>query len=261
MNIMRTIERVLASEERQGPSKSNGRLLLAEDHDINQILIKAMTERLGYKTEVAVDGADAVAKIDHSLTADDPFDLVLMDIQMPVMDGFQATRMIRTSGVRASILPIVAISAKADRQDIDLCLAAGMQAHIAKPVIIGSMKSVLDCWIKPKKSGFCASNFNSFKPNTKVNLLDGKLGQKYLIRKKEVALCVANLVREEDYSDARLQETADHLHKLAGTAAMFGDAELGIKAKDFENGLTVWKIDERPKKIKLAVADFLKAAQ
>ena len=227
-------------------------LLLVEDHDINQILISAMTERLGYETTLAIDGADAVAKIDAAAQAGNPFDLVLMDVQMPVMDGFQATRMIRTSGITPESLPIIAITANAFSDDIEGCLAAGMQAHIAKPVMIDKLKAILETWIP---SGDPEPDISPNPP-----LLNGDLGDKYRERKDEVLLCLTSLVRAATYTEDELREAAEHLHKLAGTAALFGEEDLGIKAKMIENGIRQWKVEDRPKQLLVAVSDFLRAA-
>lgn len=125
----------------------NGKILLAEDHDINQILIVEMIKRLGYQTVLAVNGEDAVEKVEAAAKEKTPFDLVLMDVQMPVMDGFEATKSIRQKGYSKEQLPILAITANAYSEDIEHCLQSGMQGHIAKPVMIDNLKSSLNSWL------------------------------------------------------------------------------------------------------------------
>lgn len=121
------------------------RILVAEDHDVNQVLIGEMLTRLGYEYELAIDGAEAVAMIRKAEFAENQYDLALMDLQMPYVDGFKATRMVREQGIDAKSLPIIALTANAFEQDIERCFEAGMQAHLAKPLAIEALrKTVLD---------------------------------------------------------------------------------------------------------------------
>ncbi|AMO72165.1 response regulator [Sphingorhabdus sp. M41] len=236
-------------------STAKARLLLVEDHDVNQILIQAMTKRLGYETELASDGTEAVAQISQSISNDKPFDLVLMDIQMPFMDGYEATRIIRTSGISEEILPIIAITANAYGDDIRNCLEAGMQAHIAKPVDISILESVLKHWIKPKQP-----DDNSSAAKEAKSELSEDLVKRFRLRKEETISAVIGLVRKGTFSEGEIRKIQDELHKLAGTAAMFGEAELGEQAKLLEDGLSEWQIEEFPQKMQNALHDFLKAA-
>lgn len=224
-----------------------GYLLLVEDHDINQILIKEMTERLGYQTDLAVDGADAVAKVDSARAENSPFDLILMDIQMPGMDGYQATRMIRASGISKYCLPIVAITANTDKMDIARCFASGMQDHIAKPVIIDELRRVLS-----KRIPQPMSKISMREQPGKMDNISEALASRYLARKNEAFSTMDSIIRTNTFWDHELREISDHLHKLAGTAAMFGEAELGTQALVFENGIATWRVSERSDKIRQA---------
>ncbi len=102
------------------------RVLLAEDNVVNQKLASLMLQKLGHEVVVAADGRRAC-----ELVAQDEFDLVLMDMQMPDMGGIEATRRIRDAGYR---LPIVAMTANAMDADRDRCIATGMNGFLAKPV-------------------------------------------------------------------------------------------------------------------------------
>jgi two-component system sensor histidine kinase/response regulator len=105
-------------------------ILLAEDNFVNQRLAVRLLERRGHNVTVAADGGEALALLKHS-----KFDLVLMDVQMPVMDGFEATAAIRLQEASSgSRLPIIAMTAHAVQGDHERCLAAGMDAYIAKPI-------------------------------------------------------------------------------------------------------------------------------
>ncbi len=129
------------------------RVLLAEDHDINRMLATAMLERLGATVVHAPDGAAAITAVEEAARTDAPFDLVLMDMQMPVLDGVEATRALRAAGHDPARLPIVALTANAYADDVALCIAAGMQAHLAKPLRIPDLKQVLDRWGNNRRAG------------------------------------------------------------------------------------------------------------
>jgi signal transduction histidine kinase/CheY-like chemotaxis protein len=105
-----------------------GRVLLVEDNVINQKLATVLIERLGYANDLAADGAQAVA-----LAAQRPYALILMDVQMPVMNGFEATRAIRSGGGVNAKTPIIALTANAMQSDKDACFAAGMNDFLTKP--------------------------------------------------------------------------------------------------------------------------------
>jgi len=135
-------ERALVSEAGQailrgeaapaGASKrgSGAKLLLVEDNLVNQKVVLAILRKKGYQIEVANDGREALAKLN---AAEVPYQLVLMDVQMPVLDGLEATRSIRRN-TRWARLPIVAMTAHAMNGDRERCLQAGMDAYISKPV-------------------------------------------------------------------------------------------------------------------------------
>tara|TARA_R110001599_G_scaffold61466_3_gene171100 strand:- start:55136 stop:57427 length:2292 start_codon:yes stop_codon:yes gene_type:complete len=131
-----------------GPEKTKivKRVLVAEDHDVNQVLIGEMLTKLGYDYELAVDGAEAVAMIRRADVAEKQYDLVLMDLQMPFVDGIKATYMVRGHGIDANTLPIVALTANAFDQDVDRCIKAGMQAHLSKPLAIDDLRTAVLKW-------------------------------------------------------------------------------------------------------------------
>ena len=113
-------------------SFSGSRILLAEDIEINQEIVMAILEPLELDLVCANDGQEAVELFSQSKT---PFDLIFMDIQMPIMDGFKATKEIRSSGVfNAETIPIIAMTANAFKEDIEKCIEAGMNDHIGKPI-------------------------------------------------------------------------------------------------------------------------------
>ena len=123
------------------------RILVAEDNDINREIISMMLEKLGLTIDMAVNGQDALDQFTQSLPGN--YSMILMDIQMPVMDGLEAARRIRASGhPNGAAIPIVALSANAFDEDAQRSLNAGMQAHMAKPVDMRELKRLLIKYIK-----------------------------------------------------------------------------------------------------------------
>jgi CheY-like chemotaxis protein len=118
------------------------RILVAEDNPVNQQLARAMLLRLGFQTDVAGNGQEAVESV---MTV--PYDLVLMDCQMPVMDGFEATKMIREREGTSRHTHIVAVTANAMEGDRERCIAAGMDDYLAKPFRAGDLRRVLGRWL------------------------------------------------------------------------------------------------------------------
>ena len=125
---------------------SIARILVAEDNLINQKLAVRMLEKLGYQSDVVENGQEALAALDRVSYA-----MVLMDCQMPLVDGLEATRLIRENERRQSMpsfhIPIVALTANAMSGDRDRCLAAGMDDYLTKPVRKEQLKGILDRWI------------------------------------------------------------------------------------------------------------------
>jgi PAS domain S-box-containing protein len=114
------------------------RILVAEDVAVNQKLILAMLERLGYRADVAANGFEVLGALERQ-----PYDLVLMDVQMPDLDGLDATRRIRQRWPGAEGPRVIALTANAMTGDRELCLAAGMDDYLAKPVQAGELQAAL----------------------------------------------------------------------------------------------------------------------
>jgi len=126
-------------------SINGARILLVEDNDLNQEVAIALLTDAGFIVDLAENGLLALDKLENA-----DYDIVLMDMQMPVMDGVTATKEIRTQA-RFQSLPIVAMTANAMQGDRERCLAAGMNDHIPKPIEPEYLWKVLLKWIKPRK--------------------------------------------------------------------------------------------------------------
>jgi signal transduction histidine kinase/DNA-binding response OmpR family regulator len=139
-----------AADDPAVPAGGGGRALLAEDNEINTLLARTLLEQLGFDVVCVVDGEEAVAA-----AATKDFDVILMDVQMPVMDGLEATRLIRSAEGPARHTPIVAMTANASRNDRERCMSAGMDDFVAKPINVALLVTVLQRLFDPEVDAEC----------------------------------------------------------------------------------------------------------
>ncbi len=123
----------------QGQGQYQGKVLVVEDNVVNQQVAKRFLERLGLEVQIAENGQRAV-----EICAQDAFGLILMDVQMPVMDGLAAARAIRGRDGANRTVPIIALTASAMTDELERCTAAGMNGLLAKPLEIGRLREILD---------------------------------------------------------------------------------------------------------------------
>lgn len=140
---LRLIEapKVVPASGLHGGSLEGARILLVEDNELNQLLAGSILEQQGCIVRVAVTGADALERLRN-----EPFDCVLMDMQMPGMDGLTATRRVREEGLQAGI-PIIAMTANVMATDQQACLDAGMDDFVGKPFVIHDLLGTLRKWV------------------------------------------------------------------------------------------------------------------
>lgn len=211
------------------------RILLAEDNEINQALIRATAARLGLALDIANNGSEAVARAEAAAQAGAPYDLILMDIQMPVLDGIGATQRLRGMGFSAETLPIVALSANVYQNDIDACFAAGMQAHLAKPVRREALESAIVTWARRTAGTFHPAQAPVAEAPSEP--LPPALFARYAERRRALAdaLRAFDLAAADDAQE--IATLLADIHKLAGTAGHFGDSATGDAARATERAM------------------------
>jgi PAS domain S-box-containing protein len=210
-------------------------ILLVEDIDINQELITEMLQRLGHKVELAENGKVALDLAARLEVEPDSWDMILMDVQMPVMDGLTATRAIRALGGRATTIPIVALTANAFAVEIQECSDAGMNDHVAKPSGLAQLKQMVDLWGNVAQSPAPVVGFAGADIGCVADRFDARLRKST----DRLAELVAQLpeVSNSDTALTMLREAASIAHVLAGTAGMFGRASLGKVAQQVDADL------------------------
>ena len=152
INCINTCLGAVTEEEKKAAAEQNNydfegcRLLLVEDVDVNREIVSVLLEETKIEIDIAENGIEAVEKFD---VYGDKYDLVFMDIHMPLMGGYEATRKIRTSAQEsAKKVPIIAMTANAFKEDIERCLECGMNDHISKPIDRNFMLEKMKLWIK-----------------------------------------------------------------------------------------------------------------
>ncbi len=141
----------------QLPSSSKPRILIAEDNVVNQKVTRHQVEMLGYLADVVANGWEVMEALSRIR-----YDVVLMDCQMPELDGYQATARIRDAetqrsrdGFAPDRIPIIAITANVIARDREMCLAAGMDDYISKPTDVETLRWLLDHWTKSNRVSLC----------------------------------------------------------------------------------------------------------
>jgi len=122
--------------------------LLVEDNPVNQKVVVAILGKKGYRIDIANHGREAIEKLEG---AEAPYDLVLMDVQMPVLDGLETTRLLRRNP-KWEEAPIIAMTAHAMSGDRERCLEAGMSAYISKPVQPANLVSTVERYLEATAS-------------------------------------------------------------------------------------------------------------
>lgn len=126
---------------------ARGKALLVEDNPINQMVAGAMLRKTGLEVELAENGIVALKRLKHT-----QFDMVFMDVQMPVLDGIDTTKIIRMLSADRARVPIIAMTANAMKEDAERCYAAGMDDYLAKPIKTQSLSAKVELWLSSPNS-------------------------------------------------------------------------------------------------------------
>lgn len=250
---------------------SGSRILLVEDNELNQEVALELLRNVGFIVDLAVNGKIALEKI---RAAD--YDIVLMDMQMPVMDGQTAVREIRQDP-RFKNLPVVAMTANVTQNDRDLCLASGMNDHVAKPIEPGKLWQALLKWIPARQAPPAAQKAQSpavadvVLPvgieglDTVIGLsrMDGRMPlylsilRKFVVGQKDTATAMRMALESDNFDEAgRLA------HTLKGVAGTIGAQALQKLAERLESAIKDdhprQEIDTRLDEITLPLTSLLK---
>ncbi|HHQ4893383.1 TPA: response regulator [Aeromonas veronii] len=212
------------------------RVLLAEDNRVNQQLIIEYLRRVDAVVCVVSNGREAVERV-----AEQPFDVILMDLQMPVLDGLDATRQIRKM-VDKHDVPIIALTASAMPGDKERCLGVGMNGYVTKPVSKLDLYNNLLQWVKPQ--GMEQAGIMEVKPPDMIGILDLQDALKRLEQDKEALQILFKLFMSEHKDDLweirsalRRQQpevASKLLHTLKGVSANISAARLQLVAGELE---------------------------
>ena len=207
----------------------NANVLLVEDNQLNQEVALALLEEIGIQAVVAEDGAKAVDRVSQ-----ETFDLVLMDMQMPVMDGVTATQSIRASGV--SEVPIIAMTANVMESDVKKCLDAGMNDHIAKPIDPTEMYRTLAKWLpestrSEKRADISAQTLpaDRLSPDSSVSVLPNALASN-LVQGASDELEAVRAIQGVDV-DAGLSRVVGNKDLYRSLMGMFIETGLAFREK------------------------------
>jgi len=197
----------------------NARILLVEDNIVNQILAGEMLNQAGMIVEIANNGMEAIEAINIQ-----KYDLVFMDVQMPIMGGYQATKLIRTNE-KFKDLPIIAMTAHAVSGAMQECLAAGMNDYISKPIDPELLYSILNKWIKPHISTTLNDNLENLSlGNNSLDNIDKPLDNNNMIKILETNEKSELIEKKEVFAD--LPDTIDGIDIKSASVRLGGNRKL-----------------------------------
>ena len=236
--------------ERRRTNLAGCHVLLAEDNPVNQYVILELMELVGVKVTIANNGEEALHLLSEQL-----FDMVLMDIRMPKLDGLEATRALRQNAAYAD-LPVVALTANASGASRDACLAAGMNDYIQKPVDPAVLFAILERYYKsaksPKVEGkgtpVSESDLHLFELLSNIPELDVAVGVNRMMRRNDLYASLARKITEK-YADmpemleaamqkGDVEELTHCVHGMKSNFGALGATELQKQCAEVEQMLT-----------------------
>ncbi len=226
------------------PERAKYKILVAEDHPVNRRVAVSVLEKAGFTVKAVADGSEAIAILSR-----ENFDLVLMDMMMPVMDGITATKLIRDSKAECIniSIPILAMTANVMPCDIDACLSAGMNDYISKPVKPADLVEKIMQWLKQNNHVAETSHSDSSSSEKRqlvfdeAELLERTMGDSELAREifemfmKEYPLLIEKI--KESIDSGLLDDAIRHVHNMKSMSSNVSAQQLSQRAAMLEKKL------------------------
>lgn len=225
-------ESFLSSQTMEKPK----RILIVEDNTVNQMVAQSLLKKFGYSADVAANGREALEALEII-----PYDLILMDCQMPEIDGYEATRQIRARDWEAAKTPIIALTAHATAGEREICLQAGMDDYISKPIEKENLRKIIAQWLAKTEnkspadsSGDSLSdaknlieNSESFASAVDLSVLDEITDNNVEMRREVVEMYLAQTVTqlaeiEQAISTDNAVQLHQTAHKIVGGSSLCG---------------------------------------
>ncbi|MDR3797843.1 MAG: response regulator [Terracidiphilus sp.] len=246
----------------------NARILVAEDNPANREVALGILKKLGLRADAVTNGADAISALESI-----DYDLVVMDMRMPVMDGIEAARRIRSldSAVRNHQVPIVAMTANAMESDWRSCIAVGMNDFVVKPVSVATLRDTLKKWLPtgvtaipataspPVSSPTTESEMAVFDPASVLSRLEGDIALAQIVFEtflEDLSSQIQALKKLVAVREAA--GCARQAHSIRGAAANAGGESLRKLAAEMEKaadagdwGLVITRMDELERQFRL----------
>ena len=233
--------RILAEEAETIDKISGSSILLVEDNAINQQVAMELLERVGLVVDLANNGQEAL-----NMLRDKSYDAILMDVQMPVMDGMEATRQIRKQS-KFNKIPVIAMTAHAMAEDKRKCRAAGMDEHLTKPIRPERLYGVLAKWLGADQPIIPIKVLHDDTHLPEISGLDIKDGLERVLGNRKLYLKLLHRFREEHANDVSkinqtlvdgdYDEAAALVHAIKGVSSNIGAKQLQIKTEVLERTL------------------------
>lgn len=214
-----------------------GTILLVEDNMVNQIVAQEILETFGLSVDIASGGVEAVKK-----ASKDEYNLILMDIQMPDIDGFEATKRIKEKGIKT---PIIAMTANAMKGDMEKCLEMNMQDYVTKPIDVDELYKVITKWIISTKSNnkkledkVLEHNFTGINEKNALRRMMGNINILLKAVKAFISEFSDASIKISQYRDTEnIEALLYYLHSLKGSAGNIGAENLHLKVGEIERKL------------------------
>lgn len=238
----------LKKEHSEMQWSASTRILLVEDNTTNQLVAQGMLESIGLRADIATNGLEALELLQLAVEESAPYTLVLMDCQMPEMDGYTASEAIRAgkAGEANRTIPIVAMTANAMNGDREKCIVAGMDDYMSKPINLSVLKTIVLKWLLNEAGDEVVSEKKGPKKPVPPPLslwdesealsrmegnsaLLGKIITSFLLDSKTMLTALKTAIEEGNLGDSQL-----HAHSIKGSAGNVGALKLQSVAKELE---------------------------